>query len=80
MPLDHPAMLAVLKGNQGSVKFAVGLTNGADSHSNLISRVTVGPTLDPFNVRDAIELLALRNGFKVGRIEISGIPFRLIPE
>ena len=80
LPFDHPQMLAVLKGNQASVKFAVGLANGAESHSDLISRVTIGPTLDPHNVSDAIALLARRNGFRLTRIDISGIPFRLIPE
>ena len=73
LPFDHPEMLPVLKGNQASIKYAVNL-------DDIISRVTIGPTLDPYNVSDAIQLLSLRNGFKVGRIEISSIPFRLLPE
>ena len=80
LAFDDPAMLAVLKGNQASIKFVVRLGDGNDSHSDLISRVTIGPTLDPHNVSDAIQLLGLRTGFAVERIEISGIPFRLIPE
>ncbi len=79
LALDDRAMLAVLKGNQASIKFAVKLAGGSRAHSDVISRVTIGPTLDPYNVRDAIELLALRTGFDVQRIEISGIPFRLLP-
>jgi hypothetical protein len=46
----------------------------------VIPRVTIGPTLDPHNVYDAIELLALRTGFAVKKVAISGIPFRLLPE
>ena len=80
LALDHPAMIAVLKGNRASVKYVVNLTNGANNHSDVISRVTIGPTLDPYNVSDAIQLLALRQGFSVGEVEISGIPFRLLPE
>ena len=80
LALDDDAMIAVLKGNQASVKYVVNLTNGSNNHSDVISRVTIGPTLDPYNVSDAIQLLALRQGFDVKDIEISGIPFRLLPE
>ena len=79
LAIDDRAMLAVLKGNQASIKYAIKLADGAKAHSDVISRVIIGPTLDPYNVRDAIELLALRTGFDVQRIEISGIPFRLLP-
>ncbi len=80
LAFDDRAMIAVLKGNQASVKYVVQLTNGARNHSDVISRVTIGPTLDPHNVSDAIELLAARQGFDVREIAISGIPFRLLPE
>ena len=80
LPVDDDAMIAVLKGNQASVKYVVKLTHGSRNHSDVISRVTIGPTLDPYNVSDAIELLAARQGFEVDEIEISGIPFRLLPE
>ena len=73
-------MFPVLKGNQASVKYAIRLANGARGHSDVISRVTIGPTLDPYNVYDAIDLLAQRTGFEVKKVEISGIPFRLLPE
>ena len=80
LPFDDAAMIAVLKGNQASVKYVVNLTRTSKNHSDVISRVTIGPTLDPYNVSDAIELLAARQGFAVNGIEISGIPFRLLPE
>ena len=80
LPFDSDAMIAVLKGNQASVKYVVQLTHGSRNHSDVISRVTIGPTLDPYNVSDAIELLAARQGFEVRDIGISGIPFRLLPE
>ena len=80
LPFDDEAMIAVLKGNQASVKYVVRLTQGSRNHSDVISRVTIGPTLDPYNVSDAIQLLAARQGFQVDAIEISGIPFRLLPE
>jgi DUF2971 family protein len=80
LPYADRGMFPVLKGNQASVKFAIKLANGAHGHSDVLSRITIGPTLDPYNVHDAIELLAMRTGFDVKKIEISGIPFRLLPE
>jgi len=80
LALDDAAMIAVLKGNRASVKYVVNLTRGSKNDSDVISRVTIGPTLDPHNVSDAIELLAARHGFDMRKIEISGIPFRLLPE
>jgi hypothetical protein len=80
LALTDDAMIAVLKGNRASVKYVVNLTHGTKNHSDVISRVTIGPTLDPHNVSDAIELLAARHGFDVRKTEISGIPFRLLPE
>jgi len=62
------------------VKYVVNLTRASKNHSDVISRVTIGPTLDPHNVSDAIELLAARQGFDMRSIEISEIPFRLLPE
>jgi len=80
LPFADRGMFPVLKGNQASVKYAIRLANGARGHSDVISRVTIGPTLDPHNVYDAIALLVLRTGFEVKKVAISGIPFRLIPE
>jgi hypothetical protein len=80
LALDDEAMIPVLKGNQASVKYVVNLTRASKNHSDVISRVTIGPTLDPHNVSDAIELLAARQGFDMRSIEISEIPFRLLPE
>jgi hypothetical protein len=80
MPFDDPNMIAVLKGNQASVKLTVKLTGDSEGMSNLIPRVTIGPTLDPHNVSDAIDVLSQRNGFHISDIAISGIPYRRIAE
>ena len=80
VPFDHPGMIAVLKGNQASVKLALKLGEASDRLSNLIPRVTIGPTLDPHNVSDAIDVLSKRNGFEISHIAISGIPYRRIAE
>jgi hypothetical protein len=80
VPFDHPAMIAVLKGNQASVKLTVKLTGDSEAMSNMIPRVTIGPTLDPHNVSDAIDVLSQRNGFHISAIGISEIPYRRIAE
>jgi Protein of unknown function (DUF2971) len=80
VPFDHPAMIAVLKGNQASVKLTVKLTGESEAMSNMIPRVTIGPTLDPHNVSDAIDVLSQRNGFHISDIGISEIPYRRIAE
>jgi hypothetical protein len=80
VPFDHPAMIAVLKGNQASVKLTVKLTGESEAMSTIIPRVTIGPTLDPHNVSDAIDVLSQRNGFHISDIGISGIPYRRIAE
>jgi DUF2971 family protein len=80
VPFDHPGMIAVLKGNQASVKLTVKLTNESEAMSNMIPRVTIGPTLDPHNVSDAIDVLSQRNGFHISDIGISAIPYRRIAE
>jgi hypothetical protein len=46
----------------------------------MVPRVTIGPTLDPHNVRDAIDVLSQRNGFHIPDIAISEIPYRRIAE
>jgi hypothetical protein len=80
VPFDHPGMIAVLKGNQASVKLTVKLTGDSEAMSNMIPRVTIGPTLDPHNVSDAIDVLSQRNGFHISDIAISGIPYRRVAE
>ena len=80
VPFDHPSMIAVLKGNQASVKLTVRLNGEGNAMSSMISRVTIGPTLEPENVSDAIEVLSQRNGFHVSDIAISEIPYRRIAE
>jgi len=77
---DHPSIIAVLKGNQASVKLTVKLTGDSEAMSNMIPRITIGPTLDPHNVSDAIDVLSQRNGFHISDIGISEIPYRRIAE
>ena len=77
---DHPGIIAVLKGNQASVKLTVKLTGDSEGMSNMIPRITIGPTLDPHNVSDAIDVLSQRNGFHISAIGISEIPYRRIAE
>jgi hypothetical protein len=80
VPFDHPGMIAVLKGNQASVKLTVKLSVDSEAMSHMIPRVTIGPTLDPHNVSDAIDVLSQRNGFHISDIGISEIPYRRIAE
>ena len=80
VPFDDPNMIAVMKGNQASVKLTVKLTGDSEGMSNMIPRVTIGPTLDPHNVSDAIDVLSQRNGFHISDIAISGIPYRRVTE
>ena len=73
-------MIAVLKRNQASVKLTVKLTGDSEGMSNMVPRVTIGPTLDPHNVSDAIDVLSQRNGFHISDISISEIPYRRVAE
>ena len=58
----------------------VKLTGDSEGMSNMVARVTIGPTLDPHNVSDAIDVLSQRNGFHISDIAISGIPYRRVAE
>jgi hypothetical protein len=77
---DDPAMIAVMRRNQASVKLTLELDGDNGGSSGLIEQVTIGPTLDPDNVSDAIEVMSRRNGFRVETISISEVPYRRIPE
>jgi hypothetical protein len=74
---DHPRMIAVFAAHHASVKMDLPLSAEAREISNVLSRVVIGPTpLDPQNVADAIAVLSRRNGFRIGDIGFSGIPYR----
>jgi hypothetical protein len=74
---DHPRMIAVFAANHASVKMDLPLSAEAREITNVLSRVVIGPTpLDPQNVADAIAVLSRRNGFRIGDIGFSGIPYR----
>ena len=77
VPFDHPRIIAVLQRANASVKFNLAFGRDAAEWENLIPRVTIGPTpVDPQNFADAIEVLALQNGFKIPDVGFSGIPYR----
>jgi hypothetical protein len=80
LTFDDPHMIAVMRGNQASVKWTLKLEGESEGASSVIEQVTIGPTLDPDNVSDAIEVLSRRNGFRVEKISISEVPYRRKPE
>jgi hypothetical protein len=75
-PISDPRITASLSGKKASVKFVLPLATGDESHPEIFSSLTIGPTLDPESVADAIEVLADRRGFLLPKVRISGIPYR----
>jgi hypothetical protein len=73
---DDPRLTAILSGNQASVKFVMPFCGDEPAPSMLLSSVTIGPTLDPDNVADAVDVLARRYGFDVPDVRYSQIPYR----
>jgi hypothetical protein len=73
---DDPQLTAVLSGNHASVKLVLPLFPEGEPPSDVISSVTIGPTLDPDNVADAIDVLARHNGFRIGKVRLSRVPYR----
>lgn len=77
VPFDHPRVIAVLQQAHASVKFNLSFGRERPEWEHLIPRVTIGPTpIDPQNFADAIEVLAMQNGFRIPDIGFSGIPYR----
>jgi hypothetical protein len=75
-PISDPRITASLSGKKASVKFVLPLAEDAESHPEIFSSLTIGPTLDPESVADAIEVLADRRGFRLPKVNISDIPYR----
>ena len=75
-PPDDPRMTALLAGNVASVKFVMPLLHEDEAATGIISSITVGPTLDPENVADAVEVLARRQGFRIPAVRFSRVPYR----
>jgi len=75
-PISDPRITASLSGKKASVKFVLPLAAEDESHPEIFSSLTIGPTLDPESVADAIEVLADRRGFRLPSVHISGIPYR----
>lgn len=77
VPFHHPRVIAVLQQAHASVKFSLAFGQERGDWEHLIPRVTIGPTpIDPQNFADAIEVLAMQNGFHIPDIGFSGIPYR----
>ncbi|HET7730686.1 MAG TPA: DUF2971 domain-containing protein [Usitatibacter sp.] len=74
--VDDPQLTAVLYGNHASVKLVLPLIPEGDPASGVISSVTIGPTLDPDNVADAVDVLARHKGFRISTVRLSRVPYR----
>jgi len=75
-PISDPRITASLSGKKASVKFVLPLAGEDQSHPEIFSSLTIGPTVDPESVADAIEVLADRRGFRLPPVHISDIPYR----
>jgi hypothetical protein len=75
-PISDPRITASLSGKKASVKFVLPLADEDESHPEIFSSLTIGPTVDPESVADAIEVLADRHGFSLPQVNISDIPYR----
>jgi hypothetical protein len=73
---DDRQLTAILTGNLASVRFILPLCRSEDVRSHIISSVTVGPTLDPENVADAVDVLARHQGFDIPQVRFSRVPYR----
>ena len=73
---EDPRLTAILAGNQASVKFVMPFGGEGPARATILSSVTIGPTLDPDNVADAVDVLARRQGFEVPDVRFSQIPYR----
>jgi hypothetical protein len=75
-PADDPNLTAVLSGNQASVRFVLPLAREGAREIDVISSVVIGPTVDPENIADAVDVLARHRGFRIPAIRYSRVPYR----
>ena len=75
-PPDDRGLTAVLTGNQASVRFVLPLFDEGEGQTDVISSVVIGPTVDPENIADAVDVLARHRGFRIPAIRYSRIPYR----
>ncbi len=73
---DDPDLTAVLSGNQASVRFILPLARESARDIEVISSIVIGPTVDPENIADAVDVLARRRGFRIPAIRYSRVPYR----
>ena len=75
-PVDDPNLTAVLAGNRASVRFVLPLCEEGARDVDVISSVVIGPTEDPENIADAVDVLARHRGFHIPDIRYSRVPYR----
>ena len=75
-PADDPNLTAVFSGNQASVRFVLPLCEEGARDVDVISSIVIGPTVDPENIADAVDVLARHTGFRIPAIRYSRIPYR----
>ena len=75
-PPDDPNLTAVFAGNQASVRFILPLCEENAREVDIISSIVVGPTVDPENIADAVDVLARHRGFRIPAIRYSRVPYR----
>ena len=74
--VDDPNLTAVLTGNQASVRFVLPLCEEGARDVDVISSIVIGPTVDPENIADAVDVLARHRGFRIPDIRYSRVPYR----
>ena len=75
-PADDPNLTAVLTGNQASVRFVLPLCEAGARDVDVISSIVIGPTVDPENIADAVDVLVRHRGFRAPAIRYSRVPYR----
>ena len=75
-PVDDPNLTAVFAGNQASVRFILPLCEENARDVDVISSILIGPTVDPENIADAVDVLARHRGFRIPAIRHSRVPYR----
>ena len=75
-PVEDPNLTAVLSGNQASVRFILPLCAEGAREVDVISSIVIGPTVDPENIADAVDVLARHRSFRIPSIRYSRIPYR----
>jgi hypothetical protein len=73
---DDPRLMAVLSGDVASVRLVLPLADEPPAPARVVSCITVGPTLEPENVADALHVMARRHAFDIPEVRFSRVPYR----